>query len=923
MNKKSTRLFALFIISAFLLTSIIFQANGKTNTNPIFGIEGSDTYFEDFTTDTYKDALTDAWGWNTGTLTGTRNFTLQVLDFYGTSNPIKAVEVQGRKAYVSTFSEVSTLDTLQIFNINNPNHIKLIETRDSSSFIYSLAVDGDVLYAGINGGSDRINVYNVTFPFEFDQPYVYLDSAYSDGCVSDIEPYGHLVYYTAFQDTSSRAFRIFDAENPSDLREIIPNWEITSALGLDVVGHFAYIAASTEGLYIMNVTDKFTPVQVGYVDTPGNATDVLVDGGLAFVADGDAGITIIDVQDPTSPTILGHYNTPGNAYRVELQGRTLFVADGIGGIQVLDVADPNNPAFVTEIAPLPYTWDIELFGGYVVAATNNGLYTFKICAGTGIGNIAYDVYANTFDMYHAYDVRVQGDIAYVAAGGDGFYTLNVRDPSNPILLDYWNSSGLILRKIDLQGQFAYCVGTGSVHVFDVTDPTNIQLCRYLMGNQLRDVCVAGEVVYISWMLGGYAVINGSSPFNFDWSLEFDEPHFGSNITALDVQGPHVYTVDASNAITPNFRVFQQLDLTDQTFTDDSISFWGYCYDIYVDGDLAFISDRDWLVVFNVTDPYNIDYLGDADITIAAGYVDSLGVWGFGPYILSASPTDGVAMINATALDPYDYNGWFYPNATGALQVYTHGDYTYIANTTNLIILRHFKSAGDTYIPDAYIAQSTNFNSLSGNTIRYATLYVNDYVPLGTNIEYYLSADGGAHWELVTPGVELTFATPGEDLRWKAEFTSQEDRSVHISSVEITYETSKPPGITTLNSLDDSNFLGLVSLTWEAASDDVAVDHYEVQVCDSMTFGDLFKEYTTSSLKQSVYGLAINTYYFRVRAVDGEGQTGPWSNVVNTDVTFNLLGPMWLGIIGGGLVLIILIIVVIAVVIRKKKKTPTR
>lgn len=39
------------------------------------------------------------------------------------------------------------------------------------------------------------------------------------------------------------------------------------------------------------------------------------------------------------------------------------------------------------------------------------------------------------------------------------------------------------------------------------------------------------------------------------------------------------------------------------------------------------------------------------------------------------------------------------------------------------------------------------------------------------ITYYLSADGGAHWEEVTSGVEHTFTNVGQDLRWKATLTS--------------------------------------------------------------------------------------------------------------------------------------------------------
>jgi len=53
---------------------------------------------------------------------------------------------------------------------------------------------------------------------------------------------------------------------------------------------------------------------------------------------------------------------------------------------------------------------------------------------------------------------------------------------------------------------------------------------------------------------------------------------------------------------------------------------------------------------------------------------------------------------------------------------------------------------------------------------------------GQTIDYYLSADGGSHWESITSGVEHTFTNTGTDLRWKATLTTA------ASSVTPTIET---------------------------------------------------------------------------------------------------------------------------------------
>ena len=45
-------------------------------------------------------------------------------------------------------------------------------------------------------------------------------------------------------------------------------------------------------------------------------------------------------------------------------------------------------------------------------------------------------------------------------------------------------------------------------------------------------------------------------------------------------------------------------------------------------------------------------------------------------------------------------------------------------------------------------------------------------PVHTDIEYYLSNDGGGHWRRAYPGESVRFLSPGDDLRWRAELKSR-------------------------------------------------------------------------------------------------------------------------------------------------------
>ncbi|MHA1502133.1 MAG: GGIII-like transmembrane region-containing protein, partial [Candidatus Heimdallarchaeota archaeon] len=67
------------------------------------------------------------------------------------------------------------------------------------------------------------------------------------------------------------------------------------------------------------------------------------------------------------------------------------------------------------------------------------------------------------------------------------------------------------------------------------------------------------------------------------------------------------------------------------------------------------------------------------------------------------------------------------------------------------------------------------------------------------LQFFMSADGGAHWESVIPGVEHTFTNTGYELLWRANIIGPEDESAYIYeiSIDFEYEEPSPPGLSPL------------------------------------------------------------------------------------------------------------------------------
>ncbi|NHK32493.1 MAG: hypothetical protein FK730_14160 [Asgard group archaeon] len=917
MNIKISRKIIALSFLALLIPVLIIPANSETRdlfyVND-FTVSSSDVFVEDFTNKDYKDLSTTASGWGDGAITNARNFSASELDHYVLANPIVDLDIQGRKAYAAVYDEPLGIDSLTIFNINDPSSISKLGGNSDWTRTKAVEASGDYLFAGqFTMVGYSVVVFDISNPAAPTDPTGW---GFLDGYVTDIETDGHLVYFTNYNASSGFSLKIIYAEDPENIDLITCDWGSNQVLGLDVQGTTVYAAAGTEGFYVLNTTDKYSPVELDHIPLPGNATDVIVDGNIAYIAAGPAGVFAVDVSDPTNIAVIGHFDSPDNAIDLVKQGNTLFVADGASGVQVLDVVDPNNPTYVTDIL-LPYTYCVDLYGGVLVVGAEDGLYTYQICAGDGITNIEDHVFGNIFDALEAWDVRVQDDIAIVAGGPDGLYTLNVRDPNNPILLDQ-DIIGVspFYRKLDIRGDFAYVADFGNAfRVYDISDPTNIFQTDYISLSYPTDVAVSGDMAYVADGTFGVYIFNISDPYNVPLFNFFDDAMV--NITSVWVQGNTLYAVDYGvGGYNPSFYIYDMSDI-DVEVQLSAVNRWDTHYDVKIDGDVAYLSTEVWLTTYDITNPA-IPTFGN-DLEHDGGIIFSLGVWNFGPYVLSASGAQGVHLVDSTNIFSPGVDTQNYPDATGANQIITHGDYTYIANRSSLIILRHFESAADTYIAGAYFAKSLEVDSMVFGEIKNATLDAIDFAPPGIPIDYYMSADGGVHWEAVTPGVGHDFVFTGDDLRWRVEFVGPSYRSAHVFQIEINYEFNEAPTTPTLADLGDKA-IGTFKVDWSDSTDDVSVDHYVLQMSDTLSFTTIVKEWTTTKSSKTVL-LGKGTFYFRVQAVDNEDFTSQWSLIKQADT--KLSSTIFGVILGGGLIVVILAIVIPLVLVRRKKKIPTR
>jgi hypothetical protein len=110
-----------------------------------------------------------------------------------------------------------------------------------------------------------------------------------------------------------------------------------------VNGTFAYVAAGTAGLEIVDFSTPAAPALVGSLTVPNREfTDLRVLGNLVYLSSAD-GLDIVDVSVPATPSMLGHLDS--TRAPIAVTGTKVYRSLG-SNIDVIDIAVPSAPGVV-------------------------------------------------------------------------------------------------------------------------------------------------------------------------------------------------------------------------------------------------------------------------------------------------------------------------------------------------------------------------------------------------------------------------------------------------------------------------------------------------------------------------------------------------------------------------------------------------
>ncbi|NOX17721.1 MAG: T9SS type A sorting domain-containing protein [Chlorobi bacterium] len=364
---------------------------------------------------------------------------LRIIDVSDKTNPIEKSSVQTRRSSQDIFFNngivylANQMNGLNVIDVTNPENPTLLSNYDTEGYSEGVWKSGDYVFV-----ADGYQGLKIITAAESGAPV--LSGVFSTaGIQMDVIKKNDYIFTADY----SNGLQILKMNGKTEIVRIAEFNPIGNLINgnyascLDVDNNYAYLGTKF-GLYIIDVSDPYNPVQSGFYETS-LIGDIIISGNYAYLAHPNDGFDILDISDPANPEQTG--DIPGSANALALQGDYAYVVD-YNGLNVIDVSDVYHPEAKKYL-------EFENCSGYDVFVKGN--YAYIIGNSLSIVNIEdynnLEIVGQVFVNQSSFSIFVSGNDAYVADNGTylaepgGLRTFNVSDPANPFQISFTETGG--------------------------------------------------------------------------------------------------------------------------------------------------------------------------------------------------------------------------------------------------------------------------------------------------------------------------------------------------------------------------------------------------------------------------------------------------------------------------------------------------
>ncbi len=260
---------------------------------------------------------------------------------------------------------------------------------------------------------------------------------------------------------------------------------------IEVAGNFAYVS-NNDGVVVIDKSVYSAPIRIANIPLSNGAFGMDIEDDLLYVAGTTNGLVIVDISVPSSPAILGNASV-GVAYNVFVTGDRAYVVNTDGKLAVIDVSDSSNPSILGTFAVASRGNDVATVGNIAYfAALDNGLIVMNVSEPS-----SPDIIRTLSNSQGSWDICVYGEILYLGCHGGGLRIYNISSPEDPIWLSSFNDGGEVY---GVSGNGEYLVLADlqeGAEFLDVTDPRNPVLIAKYANAAPHSVYYDGVYAYLA------------------------------------------------------------------------------------------------------------------------------------------------------------------------------------------------------------------------------------------------------------------------------------------------------------------------------------------------------------------------------------------------------------------------------------------
>lgn len=344
------------------------------------------------------------------------------------------------------------------------------------------------------------------------------------GRISTMKPVSDTLYVGMGRD-----FVLFDITDPTTPQELGSVDLDAYVVDIELVGNYALLAGDSDGLFIVDISDKRHPVLLMDRYNPYQVNSIAVSGHYAYVAyeleKTFSSIQILDVTQPAAPVVVSE-QMAGLAFipnDMQIANGYLFVAGGRfdytgeyydtqGMLQAFDLSDPVTPRPLPAYRTAPITVKqieptvLQIHGDSAFVIRYDRILRFALDTPAQLAPIA----ALTLDGIATGSISATGEYFYVTrppSYGDkpdnnaGLYILDIKTPTTITVSGFMAQP---VTTVALQNHYAF-IGRADdgLHSFDLSEPRlprAIGQYNALVTMGWGDLITQGHLLYAT---GGY------------------------------------------------------------------------------------------------------------------------------------------------------------------------------------------------------------------------------------------------------------------------------------------------------------------------------------------------------------------------------------------------------------------------------------